>query len=167
MIDTLLHWIDQAGIFVWPLMAIALTLDTVIVLRLASLFKPGMSALVRQHLAQEHHEDQYELPPATLVERDLTRGLELIRILTAAAPLVGLLGTVGGVSQALGGSQAHIVDGIAAALTTTQFGLVIAVPGLLVHAVLVRRVEFLMNQHQQAQANRERVRATGSLFCYC
>ena len=61
----------------------------------------------------------------------------ILKALTAAAPLLGLLGTVTGmvatfaaVSRYGDGGAAPVADGIRAALLTTQFGLVAALPGV-------------------------------------
>jgi biopolymer transport protein ExbB len=66
----------------------------------------------------------------------LRRDLLILTALTAVAPLMGLLGTVRGmidtfsaVSQVAGNTGLDVADGISQALITTQFGLVIALPG--------------------------------------
>ena len=65
------------------------------------------------------------------------RDLTILAVLTALAPLLGLLGTVMGMIDtfdavaAIGGDTgARVADGISQALITTQFGLVVAVPGV-------------------------------------
>jgi len=67
----------------------------------------------------------------------LRRDLLLLGALTAAAPLVGLLGTVvgmmatfEGVSEQGSGAIDSVAGGISTALLTTQFGLVVAIPGV-------------------------------------
>jgi biopolymer transport protein ExbB len=67
----------------------------------------------------------------------LSRDFMLVGALTAAAPLIGLLGTVWGmietfdaVSVASGQTSVRVASGISQALITTQFGLVIAIPGV-------------------------------------
>jgi biopolymer transport protein ExbB len=69
--------------------------------------------------------------------RTLNRDTILLAALTAVAPLLGLLGTVTGmittfdaVSIISGDTGTRVADGISQALITTQFGLVIAVPGV-------------------------------------
>ena len=69
---------------------------------------------------------------------ELAEGRDVLRALVAAAPLLGLLGTVSGMVElfdALHGSAAavgrgSVAGGISTALVTTQLGLVIGVPGL-------------------------------------
>lgn len=65
------------------------------------------------------------------------RDLGILAALTAAAPLLGLLGTVMGmvgtfdaVSELSGEPTRRIAGGIRQALVTTQFGLLIAIPGV-------------------------------------
>jgi biopolymer transport protein ExbB/TolQ len=69
-----------------------------------------------------------------------------IATLVAAAPLLGLLGTVGGMIElfdALHGDaavvQGSVAAGISRALVTTQLGLVIGIPGLIAARMLTRR----------------------------
>jgi biopolymer transport protein ExbB len=80
----------------------------------------------------------------------LRRSLRVMRICVAAAPLLGLLGTVTGMLttfKALGtGSggdkaMAAIAAGISEALITTETGLVIALPGLFFQHALARMHE--------------------------
>jgi biopolymer transport protein ExbB len=75
----------------------------------------------------------------------------LARSLVAVAPLAGLLGTVTGMiemfdslgSQAMYSQDGGIAAGIAEALVTTEMGLAIAIPGLLVARLLERRADRL------------------------
>lgn len=67
----------------------------------------------------------------------LKRDIVILVALTAIAPLLGLLGTVTGMIQTFdavaaisGNTGMRVADGISQALITTQFGLVIAVPGI-------------------------------------
>jgi biopolymer transport protein ExbB len=73
-----------------------------------------------------------------------------MRICVAAAPLLGLFGTVSGMlatfaalSSGSGGDKtmAMIAEGISVALITTETGLVVALAGLLFQYQLTRRVE--------------------------
>jgi biopolymer transport protein ExbB len=95
----------------------------------------------------EHkHEDletlQLHLDDAVLKEiPKLERGLNLVKVLAAVAPLMGLLGTVIGMIvtfQAITlfgtGDPKLMAGGISQALITTVLGLIAAVPLLLLHA---------------------------------
>ena len=78
----------------------------------------------------------------------LERSLSFLAALAAVAPLLGLLGTVSGmiatfntISTAGTGNPRLLSGGISEALITTQFGLMVAIPLLLIHAWLQRWVE--------------------------
>lgn len=79
----------------------------------------------------------------------LERGFFILEVIIAGAPLLGLLGTVTGLVNVFahynmtGGSAdtSIFVEGIALALTTTMLGLIIALPTLVAHSYLMRRVE--------------------------
>lgn len=81
----------------------------------------------------------------------MERGLFLLEVVIGAAPLLGLLGTVTGLTQVFGGFSAEtglpdpeaFIAGIALALNTTILGLAIAIPALAAHSYLLRRVESL------------------------
>jgi biopolymer transport protein ExbB/TolQ len=75
------------------------------------------------------------------------RSLRVVAMFAAAMPLLGLLGTVLGMTQTFsaftsrGVSQVDMLaDGISQALITTQAGLVATVPVLLAHSLLAARV---------------------------
>lgn len=83
--------------------------------------------------------------------------LGALAICAAAAPLLGLLGTVTGMIHTFQlitvfgtGDARSLSGGISEALITTQFGLVIAVPALLAHAYLARRAKGVMTGLEQA-----------------
>lgn len=81
----------------------------------------------------------------------MERGLFLLEVVIGAAPLIGLLGTVTGLTQVFGGFSVEtglpepeaFIKGIALALNTTIIGLAIAIPALAAHSYLMRRVEAL------------------------
>ncbi len=73
--------------------------------------------------------------------------LPLIAIASATAPLLGLLGTVTGMIETFRminifgtGDAKSLASGISEALVTTEFGLVVAIPALILHALLSRKV---------------------------
>lgn len=80
-------------------------------------------------------------------EKELRRFNRLIATIVTAAPLLGLLGTVIGMIEtfdslgdmSLYSQSGGIAGGIAQALITTQMGLAVAIPGLIVNGVLHRR----------------------------
>ena len=79
----------------------------------------------------------------------LEKGLFLLEVVVAAAPLIGLLGTATGLVQVFSTMPASglsdgteiFSEGIALALLTTIIGLGIAIPALIGHAYLIRIVE--------------------------
>jgi biopolymer transport protein ExbB len=81
-------------------------------------------------------------------ETKVMRYIGTILVLSAIAPLLGLLGTVTGmittfdVIQEFGtGNARALASGISEALVTTQSGLVVAVPGLLIGGFLFQRAQ--------------------------
>jgi biopolymer transport protein ExbB len=86
------------------------------------------------------------------------RGLGFIALLAAMAPMLGLLGTVSGMIETFqsltefGNSDPKLLSqGISKALITTQAGLLVAIPLLLLHYPLKRRAQALsLNMEQQA-----------------
>ena len=87
---------------------------------------------------------------------ELKRNLSFIAVLAAVAPLLGLLGTVLGMIDTFqiialfGTSNAKaMAGGISVALVTTQTGLLVAIPGLLVSGVLYKRAAQLQNQLEE------------------
>src|SRR5229473_943716 len=86
---------------------------------------------------------------ATLrVTADLRRGLSGLATVASSAPFVGLLGTVLGIITAFqlmatsgSGGLASVSAGISEALVTTAFGLLVAIPALMMFNYLTNRVE--------------------------
>ena len=77
----------------------------------------------------------------------LSKGIATIAVLAAAAPLLGLLGTVTGmistfttIAEFGAGNARGLAYGISQALITTQCGLLVAIPGYLAVTMLHRRV---------------------------
>ena len=83
----------------------------------------------------------------------LEKRLTTLAVLAAIAPLLGLLGTVSGMIELFdvitiyGTSNPKILaGGISIALVTTQAGLAIAIPTLLIHHVLIRTKVSIVNK---------------------
>ncbi len=100
--------------------------------------------------------DESELPRQALEEKLFQRysellpklhsGLPFIAIAAATAPLLGLLGTVTGMIHTFQkitvygtGDAKPLASGISEALVTTEFGLIVAIPALIIHALLSRK----------------------------
>lgn len=84
--------------------------------------------------------------------RKLNSMLPFIGVAAAAAPLMGLLGTVTGIIDTFrlitefgSGDAKSLSGGISEALITTKFGLVVAIPSLLVHAYLTRKARGIVS----------------------
>jgi biopolymer transport protein ExbB len=102
-------------------------------------------------------EDSRELLEEVLYERMLETQprleslLPFIAVTAATAPLLGLLGTVTGMINTFeqitlfGTSDASkLAGGISEALITTKYGLITAIPALILHALLARRAQGVM-----------------------
>jgi len=89
---------------------------------------------------------------------EMERYLNALGTVAAVAPLMGLLGTVFGMIQVFseimiqGTGQANVLaGGISEALITTAAGLVVAIPALICHRILQRRVdEIVVFMEQEA-----------------
>ena len=89
----------------------------------------------------------------------LEKGQGLLKLLSAVAPLLGLLGTVTGmivtfqaITQGGGGDSRLMADGISQALVTTVLGLVVAIPLLFLHTLLASRSKGLIQLLEQQSA---------------
>ena len=81
-------------------------------------------------------------------QQGLEKGLSMLKLLAALAPMLGLLGTVTGmietfqvITQFGNGDPKVMAGGISMALVTTVLGLVAAMPLLLTHNILSSRAE--------------------------
>ena len=101
-----------------------------------------IQAAYEEHKGEDLETLQLHLDDAVLKELPaLERGLNLVKVLAAVAPLMGLLGTVIGMIltfQAITlfgtGDPKLMAGGISQALITTVLGLIAAVPLLILHA---------------------------------
>jgi biopolymer transport protein ExbB len=82
----------------------------------------------------------------------LNRLVPFIGICAAAAPLLGLLGTVTGIMNTFKlitvfgtGDVRTLSSGISEALITTEYGLIVAIPALLLHAYLSRKAKAIVD----------------------
>ncbi len=83
----------------------------------------------------------------------LNAGLPTVAVLAAVSPLLGLLGTVTGMIETFQsitlfgtGDPKLMSGGISQALITTQLGLAVAIPLVLLHSILTGRVNRLVEQ---------------------
>lgn len=91
------------------------------------------------------------------ITANMNRYRTLVRTIVIVAPLAGLLGTVTGMIemfQSLGdqtffSQSGGVANGISQALFTTQFGLVVAVPGMIVGRLMDRRENQMSSDVEQ------------------
>ena len=108
-----------------------------------------LASVVLKHRGKARAEITHAVESAAREETlHLHSGIAVLDTVITIAPLLGLLGTASGlvlIFQGLGDNSDHlaIARGIAEALTTTIFGLAIAVPCVIAHGYFVRRIEML------------------------
>ena len=85
------------------------------------------------------------------VKYSLERNLTMLGTLATISPLLGLLGTVvgmitafTGLTETSGANPDLLAAGISQALITTAFGLLIAVPGLVLHKYFEQKIKYLL-----------------------
>ena len=90
----------------------------------------------------------------------LASHLELLSVIASVSPLLGLLGTVAGMIDAFGavaqagiGNPGLLAGGIGQALLTTAAGFVVAIPTMVIHRLLVGRVESLTSELEDLGAD--------------
>lgn len=123
----------------------------------------GPVATVAQAILSRHDADEERLQnaadgAATIVLPPLSRRLPYLNTLANVATLLGLLGTIFGLTTAFSAvsaadpaqRSAFLAVGISQALNTTAFGLIIAVPTLILHSFLVSKVENIVENIDEA-----------------
>ena len=111
----------------------------------------------------EHIDEPTELVEEVMYEEILSTRLKLHRFLpfvaisASSAPLLGLLGTVTGIINTFklitvfgSGDVKTLSGGISEALVTTEFGLIVAIPSLLLHAFLSRKAKGIVDEMDKA-----------------
>ena len=122
---------------------------------LRELFQAGLPYIEKPKGVLEDH-----LYAALLRQRmRLEQRLPFLTVIVAAAPLLGLLGTVTGMIKTFTlinvfgtGNAAKLSSGISEALVTTEFGLMVAIPTLVVHGYLNRRTQKNLAQMERYAA---------------
>lgn len=86
----------------------------------------------------------------------LQRGLAVLAVMGAVAPLLGLLGTVTGMIETFRvitvfgtGDPKLMSGGISEALVTTELGLAVAIPIMLLHTLLSRRADHILGDMEK------------------
>jgi biopolymer transport protein ExbB len=96
---------------------------------------------------------ELKLEEAVLKERPkIESGLNMIKIVSMVAPLMGLLGTVTGMIQTFqaitdfgAGDPKLMAGGISAALVTTVCGLIVAIPTVFMHTILSGKAKHIIH----------------------
>jgi len=86
----------------------------------------------------------------------VTRGIAVLAVLGAVAPLLGLLGTVTGMIDTFRiitlfgtGDPKLMSGGISEALVTTELGLAVAIPIMLLHTLLSRQADHVIGEMEE------------------
>ncbi|MCW8126772.1 MotA/TolQ/ExbB proton channel family protein [Microbulbifer halophilus] len=103
---------------------------------------------------------ELKMEEAVLKERPaIESGLNLLKIISMVAPLLGLLGTVTGMIitfQAItifgAGDPKAMAGGISSALVTTVLGLIVAIPTVLMHTVVNGRAKRILHILEEQSA---------------
>ena len=103
-----------------------------------------------KNLPRENFESKIE-EKAAEVQYSLERNLTMLGTTATISPLIGLLGTVvgmitafTGLTETSGANPDLLAAGISQALITTAFGLLIAVPGLVLHKYFEHKIKYLL-----------------------
>jgi biopolymer transport protein ExbB len=118
--------------------------------------KPGvfpniiLAALDAYHYGREATHEAIEAAGRKEIPR-VSRYLAALSTIAGVAPLLGLLGTVLGMIQVFNvvadkglGQASSLSGGIAVALVTTAFGLMVAIPSLVMYNVFTKRAEAII-----------------------
>ncbi|WP_428240360.1 MotA/TolQ/ExbB proton channel family protein [Gynuella sp.] len=113
------------------------------------------AGLANSKLGRDAMKDSIE-EAASHVAHDMERFLSTLGTIAMIAPLVGLLGTVFGMIEVFSaimvqgtGNAGVLAGGISKALITTAAGLSVAIPAVIFHRALLRRVDELLVTMEQ------------------
>ena len=164
--------LQKGGIWIYPILFFAV-LSTLIAIyksfQILSIPMPGIPVTLAgsfsgpferlRKTAQGYRGNKPEILEEILYEiiidcqERLEKGLPLVAITAAIAPLLGLLGTVTGmidvfrqITNFANPENSELARGISEALVTTKFGLVTAIPALVIHALLNRRLQGMISK---------------------
>lgn len=175
-----MEFINQIGLFSFPLLlcsilATFISIERYFALRNSLVFPNGfLSEVLSGNLesanytnaslagrllqffhSKSHAKDEKMLKAFVQLELGrLERGLYILEVVTGIAPLIGLLGTVFGLTNVFGtfspelefSDPSSFVSGIALALNTTILGLLIAIPSMAMHSFFQRRIDMISHQ---------------------
>lgn len=113
-----------------------------------------------EHTGKDTETLELKLDEAILKERPaIESGLNFLKVTFMVGPLMGLLGTVGGMIQTFNaitiygtGDPSTMAEGISSALVTTVLGLLVAIPILLLHTIISGRAKSVMDALEERSA---------------
>ena len=177
------EYLQSGGGVILPLVAISVWMWALIVRKWLELFRwRSRERSVRECLASSgepdidsapwqarlietfwEYRDHGDLPDKKVLarvrhsqEKEIDRSVGTILVLAAISPLLGLLGTVAGmtttfevIAQFGTGKAKAMASGISEALISTQTGLIVAVPGLVMGNLLRRRAQGIKDRMEQ------------------
>lgn len=115
-----------------------------------------LTAAVKNHHKDKEHVEEILYEKMIEAQPKLERFLPFIAVTAATAPLLGLLGTVMGMITTFKlitifgtGDAKSLSTGISEALITTQFGLIVAIPSLICHALLSRKSKGVLSSMER------------------
>ena len=135
-----------------------------VIMHLCNSYNSPFSNIVRttmdnRNLEKDSNQEITKLEGKTQIKR-MERGLVILEVVAAVAPLLGLLGTVLGlvdvfhVVAKLGvGQTGAFSSGIAKALITTVVGLIIAIPALVAYRYFSKKVDSMALQMEKGAMN--------------
>jgi len=129
--------------------------DVQIVFARCNAIKGPFSNIIKRTISNNHLSREEKVLDIQVAGRQEARSLErmliVLEVVTAIAPLLGLLGTVLGMSQVFDvisevglGQTKAFSGGIAQALRTTIIGLSVAIPSLIAYSSFDRKVDNLI-----------------------
>jgi biopolymer transport protein ExbB len=142
--------------------------DIAVIYNRCNILKGPFSAIIKRAISNTHLSREEKVLDIQATGRQEARVLErmlvVLEIITAITPLLGLLGTVLGMSQVFDvisevglGQTKAFSGGIAQALRTTIIGLGVAIPSLIAYSFFDRKVDNLileMEKHSMSLLNK-------------
>ncbi len=153
---TVLEKIEKGGVWIYPILLLGVLSILVTVLKCLQLavvstkksmakFNQEFFNTINNEMSAEQKEDLL-LNFVSRKQVQLKSWIEVLAISAAVSPLFGLLGTVSGIIKTFAelsvasSKTSEISDGIAEALITTEYGLIVAIPALIANALLSYKI---------------------------
>ena len=149
----LIALINSGGFVMWTLLALSLLIWSSI-FHIYANYSLSLQYFNEKFIFLKNYPLQNLEQGFAILEKDMNLNEKLIKSFIAVAPLLGLLGTVGGMIETFSSLQTMemfkpnggISQGISQALLTTQMGLIVAVPALLFLKVLEKRKKIFLEE---------------------